>query len=64
MKNTLELCDLISGGNSFNMTNIADLSPDKDFYSYNHKVIYTTVIKNSRGGGGNTNTKWAFNVSL
>lgn len=50
MKNTLEWSDLISGGNSFNMTNTADLSPDKgNFHSYNHKVIYTTVIKNSRG---------------
>lgn len=41
----------MDGGNSFNMTNIADLSPSKGyFYTYNHKVIYTTIIKNSQGG--------------
>ena len=29
----------------------ADLSPDKgNFHSYNNKVIFTTMIKNSQGG--------------
>ena len=51
MQNTLEWSDLIPGEKSFNMTKIADLSPDKgNFHSYNHKVIYTTMIKNSHGG--------------
>lgn len=40
MKNTLEWTDLISGGNSFNVTKIADLSKSQgNFHSYNHKVI-------------------------
>ena len=51
MKDTLEWSDLIPGGNSFNMVKIGDLSPDKvNFHSYNHKVIYTTITKNSLGG--------------
>lgn len=51
MSNTLEWTDLVSGGNSFNMTKIADLSKSKgNFHSYNEKVIYTTIIKNSQGG--------------
>ena len=69
VQNILEWTDLISGGNSFNMTKIGDLSPDKgNFHSYNHKVIYTTMIKNSqgkRGGGGEeggTSIKWEFSV--
>ena len=29
----------------------ADLSPDKgNFHSYNNKVIFTTMVKNSQGG--------------
>lgn len=33
------------------MTKIADLSPEQgNFHDYNHKVIYTTMIKNSQGG--------------
>ena len=69
VQNILEWTDLTSGGNSFNMTKIGDLSPDKDnFHSYNHKVIYTTMIKNSqgkRGGGeGGTSIKWEFSVFL
>ena len=45
MQNTLEWSDVTPGGNSFNMTNIADLSPQqKNIHSYNHKVIYTTVL--------------------
>ena len=38
-------------GNSFIITKIAGLSPSKgNFHTYNHKVIYTTIIKNSQGG--------------
>ncbi|CAH3176645.1 unnamed protein product, partial [Porites evermanni] len=51
MANILEWSDLISSGNSFNMTKIADLSKSKgNFHSYNKSVIYTTIIKNSQGG--------------
>ena len=51
MQNTLEWSDLTPGGNTFNMTKIADLSPEQgNIHSYNHKVIYTTMIKNSQGG--------------
>ena len=51
IKNTLEWSDLIYGGNSFNLVNVDDLSPDKgNFHSYSHKVIYTTINKNSLGG--------------
>ena len=43
--------DEIDGGNSFNITKIDDLSPSKgNFHDYNHKVLYTTIIKNSPGG--------------
>ena len=50
MQNTLEWSDLIPGGNSFNRVKIADLPPDKgNFHSDNHKVIYTSMIKNSQG---------------
>ena len=53
MQNTLEWSDVTPGGNSFNMTNIADSSPEQNnIHSYNHKVIYTTMIKNSKGGYG------------
>ena len=41
------------GGNSFNMTKIADLSPEQgNIHTYNHKVIYTTMIKKSQRGYG------------
>ena len=51
MANILECTDLKSSGNSFNMTKIADLSKSKgNFHSYNKKVVYTTIIKNSQGG--------------
>ena len=50
MANILEWTDLISSGNSFNMTKTADLSKSKgNFHSYNKKVIYTKIKKNSRG---------------
>ena len=46
MQNNLEWSNVIPGGNSFNMTKIADLSPEQgNIHSYNHKVIYTTMIK-------------------
>ena len=46
MPNVLDWTDLIDGGNSFNMTKIADLSSSKsNFHSYSHKVIYTAIIK-------------------
>ena len=48
--NVLEWTDEMDRGNSFIMTKIADLSPSQgNFHSYNHKVIYTTIIKNSQG---------------
>ena len=51
MSNVLQCTDEIDGGNSFNGTKIADLSPSKgNFHTYNHKVIYSTIIKNSQGG--------------
>ena len=47
MSNVLQWTDLIDGGNSFNTAKIADLSSFRgNFHSYNHKVIYTTIIKN------------------
>ena len=39
------------GGNSFNITKIDNLPPNKgNFHDYNHKVLYTTIYKNSQGG--------------
>lgn len=46
MQNNLEWSNVIPGGNSFNMTKIADLSPEQgNIHCYNHKVIYNTMIK-------------------
>ena len=51
MSNVLEWTHEMDGRNSFIMTKIADLSPSQgNFHTYNHKVIYTTIIKNSQGG--------------
>lgn len=51
MSNVLQWTDEMDGGNSFVMTKIANLSPSHgNFHTYNHKVIYTTIIKNSQGG--------------
>lgn len=51
MSNVLEWTDEMDGGNSFIMTKIADLSPSQgNFHTDNHKVIYTTIIKNPQGG--------------
>ena len=46
MSNVLEWTDEIDGGNSFDITKIADLSPSQgNFHTCNHKVLYTTIIK-------------------
>lgn len=51
MSNVLEWIAFINGGNSFNMAKIAHLSKSRgNFHSYNRKVIYTTITKNSQGG--------------
>ena len=51
MSNVSQWTDLIDGGNSFNIANITGLSSSQgNFHSYNHKVIYTTIIKTSEGG--------------
>ena len=48
---SIQWTDEIDGGNSFNITKIGDLPPNKgNFHDYNHKVIYMTIIKNSQGG--------------
>ena len=45
--------DETNGGNSFLIDKIADLSPASgNFHSYNHKVIYYKINKDSQGGGG------------
>ena len=51
MSSSNQWTDEIDGGNSFNITRIGDLPPNKgNFHDYNHKVLYTTIIKNSQGG--------------
>lgn len=51
MSNILQWTDEMDGGDSFNMSKIADLSPSQgNFHTYNRKVIYTTIKKNSQGG--------------
>ena len=48
MKNKLEWTDMY--GSSFNMVKTADLlRHDGNPHTYNHKVIYTTINKNSDG---------------
>ena len=43
--------DETNGGNSFIIDKIADLSPASgNFHSYNHKVIYYKINKDSQGG--------------
>ena len=50
MSYIIQWTDDIDSGNSFNMTTIAHLPPTSgNFHTYNHKVIYTTIIKNSQG---------------
>ena len=51
MSSSNQWTDEIDGGNSFNITKIDDLPPSKgNFHDYNHKVLYTTIYKNSQGG--------------
>ena len=51
MSSSIQWTDEIEGGNSFSITKIGDLPPNKgNFHDYNHKVLYTTIIKNSQGG--------------
>ena len=51
MSSSIQWTDEIDGGNSFNITKIGDLPPNKgNFHDYNHKVLYTTIINNSQGG--------------
>ena len=51
MSSSNQWTDEIDGGNSFNITKIDNLPPSKgNFHDYNHKVLYTTIIKNSQGG--------------
>ena len=51
MTSSNQWTDEIDGGNSFNITKIDNLTPSQgNFHDYNHKVLYTTIIKNSQGG--------------
>ena len=51
MSSSIQWTDEIDGGNSINITKIDDLLPSQgNFHDYNHKVFYTTIIKNSQGG--------------
>ena len=62
MQNTLGWPDVTPGGNSFNMTKIADLSPEQgNIHYYNHQVIYTTMIKKIHREA--ISIKWEFNAS-
>ena len=51
MSNSVRWTDEIDGGNSFNITKIDNLPPNKgNCHDYNHKVLYTTIIENSQDG--------------
>ena len=51
MSSSNQWTDEIDGGNSFNITKIGDLAPNKgNFQDYNHKVLYMTIYKNSQAG--------------
>ena len=51
MSSSAQWTDEIDVGNSFNITKIDNLPPSKgNFHDYNHKVLYTTIYKNSQGG--------------
>ena len=51
MSSSNQWTDEIDGGNSYNITKIDDLSPSAgNVHDHNHKVLYTTIIKNSQGG--------------
>ena len=52
MKSGSQWTDETSGGNSFIVDRIADLSPSSgNFHDFNHKVIYYKINKNLRQGG-------------
>ena len=51
MSDISQWTDEITTGTSFIMKKIADLPTSKgNFHSYNHKVIYMEIVKNSQGG--------------
>ena len=51
MTSPAQWTDEIDGGTSFNITKIDNLPPNKgNFHDYNHKVLYTSIFKNSQGG--------------
>ena len=51
MSNASQWTDEIDTGTSFVIDKIADLLPSKgNFHTYNHKVIYVKINKNSQGG--------------
>ena len=51
MSNASQWTDEIDTGTSFVIDKIADLDPSKgNFHTYNHKVIYVKINKNSQGG--------------
>ena len=51
MSSSNQWTDELDAGNSFNITKIDNLPPSKgNFHDYNHKVLYTTIYKNSQGG--------------
>ena len=51
MSDSNQWADEIDGGNSFNITSIGDLEPNKgNFHVYNHKVLKMEMYKNSQGG--------------
>ena len=51
MSNASQWTDEIDTGTSFVIDKIADLPPSKgNFHTYNHKVIYVKINKNSQGG--------------
>ena len=51
MSSSNQWTDEIYGGNSFNITKIDNLLPSQgNFHDYNHKVLYTTITKNTLTG--------------
>ena len=51
MSSSSQWTDEIDGGNSFNITKIDNLLPSQgNFHDYNHKVLYTTITKNTLTG--------------
>ena len=51
MSSSSQWTDEIDGGTSFNITRIGNLASNKgNFHDYNHKVLFTTIYKNSQGG--------------